>query len=69
MGQIQRGAPRIVSELALLEQTVAESTVARYMVRHRPLDPNQGWKTFLRIPCDPNTHPSPLQARNRAVGR
>ncbi len=41
------GAPRIVDELALLGHTVVESTVAKYMVRHRPADPDQTWKTFL----------------------
>jgi hypothetical protein len=40
------GAPRIRSELALLGHRVAESTVAKYMVRaNRP--PSQSWKTFL----------------------
>lgn len=41
------GAPRIVDELALLSHTVAESTVAKYMVQHRPSDDSQSWKTFL----------------------
>ena len=41
------GAPRIVDELALLSHTVAESTVAKYMVRQRRPDPDQSWKTFL----------------------
>ncbi len=45
------GAPRIRSELALLghdiaESTVAESTVAKYMVRH-PKPPSQTGRTFL----------------------
>ncbi len=47
MDNVLWGAPRIVDELALLGHTVAESTVAKYMVRHRPTDPNQSWKTFL----------------------
>jgi len=42
------GAPRIVNELALLGHTVAESTVAKYMVKHRPADRTQSWKTFLQ---------------------
>jgi putative transposase len=42
------GAPRIVDEFALLGHTVAESTVAKYMVKHRPTQPGQTWKTFLR---------------------
>jgi putative transposase len=40
------GAPRIQSELALLGLTVAEATVAKYMVRHRK-PPSQTWRTFL----------------------
>jgi hypothetical protein len=41
------GAPRIHGELLMLGIEVAESTVARYMMRcRRP--PSQGWKTFLR---------------------
>jgi len=41
------GAPRIHGELLMLGIEVAESTVGRYMVRHRR-PPSQGWKTFLR---------------------
>ena len=40
------GAPRIRSELKLLGHDVAESTVAKYMVRHRK-PPSQTWRTFL----------------------
>jgi len=40
------GAPRIVSELALLGHDVAEGTVAKYMVRSRK-PPSQTWRTFL----------------------
>ncbi len=40
------GAPRIVSELALLGHEVAEQTVAKYMVRTRK-PPSQTWRTFL----------------------
>lgn len=40
------GAPRIQSELALLGLTVDESTVAKYMIRHRK-PPSQTWRTFL----------------------
>jgi putative transposase len=40
------GAPRILSELALLGHNVAEATVAKYM--HRPRKPpSQTWRTFL----------------------
>ena len=41
------GAPRIHGELRKLGFEVAQSTVAKYMVRqHRPA--SQGWRTFLR---------------------
>jgi putative transposase len=40
------GAPRILSELLLLGHTVAESTIAKYMVRE-PKPPSQTWRTFL----------------------
>lgn len=40
------GAPRIQSELALIGFTVDESTVAKYMIRHRK-PPSQTWRTFL----------------------
>ena len=40
------GVPRILSELLLLGHKVAESTVAKYMVR-QPKPPSQTWRTFL----------------------
>ncbi len=40
------GAPRIHSELKLLGYDVSETTVAKYMVRHRK-PPSQTWRTFL----------------------
>ena len=40
------GAPRILSELLLLGYDVAESTVAKYMLRH-PKPPSQTWRSFL----------------------
>jgi hypothetical protein len=40
------GAPRIHGELLKLGFEVAQSTVAKYMVRRRG-PPPQGWKTFL----------------------
>jgi hypothetical protein len=41
------GAPRIHGELLKLGFEVAQSSVAKYMVkRRRP--PSQGWRTFLR---------------------
>jgi transposase InsO family protein len=42
-----RGAPRIHGELLKLGFELAQSTVAKYMVRGRG-PPSQGWKTFLR---------------------
>ncbi|MHC4579345.1 MAG: integrase core domain-containing protein [Planctomycetota bacterium] len=41
------GAPRIKSELALVGHEVAESTVAKYMVKRENREPSQGWRTFL----------------------
>jgi hypothetical protein len=40
------GAPRIHGELGKLGINVSETTVAKYMVRHRP-PPSQTWRTFL----------------------
>ncbi len=58
------GAPRIASELKVLGHDVAETTVAKYMVRHRPSGSSQTWSTFLRnhmantIACDFFTVPT-----------
>ena len=41
------GAPRIHGELLKLGFDVAQSSVAKYMVRRRG-PPSQGWRTFLR---------------------
>jgi hypothetical protein len=41
------GAPRIHGELLKLGFEIAQSSVAKYMVRRRR-PPNQGWRTFLR---------------------
>src|ERR1700686_4808727 len=41
------GAPRIHGELLKLGFSVAQSTVAKYMVQRRG-PPSQGWRTFLR---------------------
>jgi len=41
------GAPRIHGELLKLGFEVAESTVSRYMIKHRG-PPSQTWRTFLR---------------------
>ena len=42
-----RGAPRIHGELLKLGFEVAQSSVAKYMVKRRG-PPSQGWRTFLR---------------------
>lgn len=42
------GAPRIHGELLKLGFELAESTVAKYMVRHRR-PPSQTWRTFLAL--------------------
>lgn len=44
------GAPRIHGELLKLGFEVAQSSVAKYMVRRRG-PPSQGWRTFLRNPA------------------
>src|SRR6478609_9657885 len=41
------GAPRVHGELLKLGFSVAQSTVARYIVKRRG-PPSQGWRTFLR---------------------
>src|SRR5258705_8162944 len=41
------GAPRIHGELLKLGFEIAESTVSKYMIRHRG-PPSQNWATFLR---------------------
>jgi hypothetical protein len=41
------GAPRIHGELLKLGFEVAQSSVAKYMIR-RSGPPSQGWRTFLR---------------------
>ena len=41
------GAPRIHGEMLKLGIEIAQSTVAKYMVRRRG-PPSQGWKSFLR---------------------
>jgi transposase InsO family protein len=41
------GAPRIHGELLKLGIDVGQTSVAKYMARHRR-PPSQGWKTFLR---------------------
>src|SRR5262245_12210275 len=45
------GAPRIHGELLKLGFEVAESTVSKYMIKHRG-PPSQTWRTFLRSHAD-----------------
>jgi hypothetical protein len=45
------GAPRIHGELLKLGFEVAESTVSKYMIKHRG-PPSQTWQTFLRNHAD-----------------
>jgi transposase InsO family protein len=50
-GQLVVGAPRIHGELLKLGIEVAESTVAKHMVK-RPRRPGQSWTAFLRSHAD-----------------
>ena len=58
------GAPRIQSEMATLGHDIAETTVAKCMVRHRNPEAGQRWSAFLRnhmsatIACDFLTVPT-----------
>ncbi len=52
MENVTWGAPKIPSELALLGHNVADSTVAKYMVKVRAPDPSQRWGTFIRNHMD-----------------
>ena len=45
------GAPRIHGELLKLGIDVGQTTVAKYMAKHRR-PPSQGWRTFLRNHVD-----------------
>jgi len=45
------GAPRTHGELLKLRFEIAESTVSKYMIRHRG-PPSQNWATFLRNHAD-----------------
>lgn len=45
------GAPRIHGELKMLGIDIAQSTVAKYMIKRRG-PPSQSWKTFLRNHAD-----------------
>jgi transposase InsO family protein len=45
------GAPRIHGELLKLGIEIGQTSVAKYMARHRK-PPSQGWKTFLRNHAD-----------------
>lgn len=52
MENVTWGAPRIEDELALLGHEVGETTVAKYMVRHRSPGKAQGWSAFLKNHMD-----------------
>ena len=54
------GAPRIHGELLKLGFEVAQSSVAKYMVK-RWGPPSQGWRTFLR------NHPPDIAAMDLLV--
>ena len=45
------GAPRIHGELLKLGIDIGQTSVAKYMARHRR-PPSQGWKTFIRNHAD-----------------
>ncbi len=45
------GAPRIHGELQMLGIQISESTVAKYLIRHRN-PPSQTWRTFLENHAD-----------------
>ena len=45
------GAPRIHGELLKLGIEIGQTSVAKYMARHRK-PPAQGWRTFLRNHAD-----------------
>ena len=45
------GAPKIHGELLKLGINIGQTSVAKYMARHRR-PPSQGWKTFLRNHAD-----------------
>jgi transposase InsO family protein len=45
------GTPRIHGELLKLGVDIGQTSVAKYMARHRK-PPSQGWKTFLRNQAD-----------------
>jgi transposase InsO family protein len=42
------GAPRVHGELLKLGIDVGETSVSKYMVRHRTPSPSQTWRTFLK---------------------
>src|ERR1700730_9791330 len=56
------GAPRIHGELLKLGIDIGQTSVAKYMARHRG-PPSQGWKTFL------NNHDDGIAAMDLFVSR
>src|ERR1700756_1392530 len=57
------GAPRIHGELLKLGIEVAQSSVAKYMVKRRA-PPSQGWRTFLRKPRAGHCRHGPVRCSN-----
>src|ERR1700674_536441 len=57
------GAPRIHGELLKLGFEVAQSSVAKYMVKRRA-PPSQGWRTFLRKPRARHCCHGPVRCSN-----
>ena len=57
------GAPRIHGELLKLGFELAQSSVAKYMVKRRE-PPNQGWRTFLRYTQLGRGHVLPFRRTN-----
>jgi len=49
------GAPHIHGELLKLGINIGETSVGKYMVRHRK-PPSQGWRTFLPLTGQSRLH-------------
>jgi hypothetical protein len=60
------GAPRIHGELLKLGIFVGQTSVAKYMARHRR-PPSQGWKTFLRNHADAIAIDRPVRCSDTLV--
>jgi hypothetical protein len=57
------GAPRIHGELLKLGFEIAQSSVAKYMVKRRG-PPSQGWRTFLRNHAHGHCRHGPVRCSN-----